>query len=96
MVALRKGNKIRFARAEWKRAVKRHPELRLAPFADPMFATMHVGDYLLALPKVGSTKTNKILRDARISPAKTLGGMTERQRIELISMLPASQRTVGR
>jgi hypothetical protein len=96
MAALESANKIRIARAEWKKQVKRHPELRLAPFADPLFASMKVGIYLTALPKVGRTKANKILMRSRISPNKTLGGMTERQRVELLALLPASQRTIGR
>jgi hypothetical protein len=96
MAALESANKIRSARAEWKKQVKRHPELRLAPFADPLFESMKVGIYLTALPKVGRTKANKILMRSRISPNKTLGGMTERQRVELLALLPASQRTIGR
>jgi hypothetical protein len=39
------------------------------------------------LPKVGRVKVRKILEKARISPSKTLGGMTVRQRTELASWL---------
>jgi hypothetical protein len=96
MVALKGANRIRQARAEWKRMVRRHPELRLAPFEDRAFETMKVIDYLLALPKVGRVKANKTLVQTRISPSKTIGGLTERQRVELMSMLPGPRRTVGR
>jgi hypothetical protein len=32
-------------------------------------------------------KVNKILTHCRISPSKTIGGLSERQRAELVSML---------
>ena len=38
---------------------------------------------LLAMPKYGQVKANKALTQCRISPSKTLGGLTERQRNEL-------------
>ena len=42
---------------------------------------------LLAVPKYGRVKTNRILNQCRISPAKTIGGLSERQRAELVSLL---------
>jgi hypothetical protein len=38
---------------------------------------------LLAVPKVGSVKATKILNSCRVSPSKTFGGLSERQRAEL-------------
>jgi hypothetical protein len=32
-------------------------------------------------------KANKILQQCRISPSKTIGGLSERQRTELVSLL---------
>jgi hypothetical protein len=49
--------------------------------------TMKVFDILLALPKYGRVKANKILTQCRMSPSKTIGGMSLRQRTELVSML---------
>jgi hypothetical protein len=46
-----------------------------------------VFDMLLAVPKYGRVKVNKILTHCRISPSKTIGGLSERQRAELVSML---------
>ena len=40
---------------------------------------------LLAVPKYGRVKVNKILQQCRISPSKTIGGLSERQRTELVS-----------
>jgi hypothetical protein len=49
--------------------------------------TAKVFDMLLAVPKYGRVKVNKVLQVCRISPSKTIGGLSERQRAELISML---------
>jgi hypothetical protein len=42
---------------------------------------------LLAVPKYGHVKVNKILAQCRISPSKTIGGLSPRQRAELVSFL---------
>jgi hypothetical protein len=39
----------------------------------------------LALPKIGSVKAGRILADCGIAHSKTLGGLTERQRTELLN-----------
>ena len=49
--------------------------------------TAKVSDMLLAVPKYGQVKVNKILAHCRISPSKTIGGLSERQRRELIGHL---------
>ena len=49
--------------------------------------TAKVFDMLLAVPKYGRVKANKVLQQCRISPSKTIGGLSERQRSELVSML---------
>jgi hypothetical protein len=46
-----------------------------------------VADLLLALPKYGPVKVNKLLGRCRIAPAKTIGGLTSRQRDELAALL---------
>ena len=50
-------------------------------------ATAKVFDLLLAVPKYGRVKVNRILTHCRISPSKTIGGLSERQRNELVSYL---------
>ena len=42
-------------------------------------------DMILAVPKYGRVKANKILTQCRISPSKTIGGLSERQRGELVA-----------
>jgi hypothetical protein len=49
--------------------------------------TMKVFDVLLAMPKTGRVKANKILRRCNVSPSKTLAGLSERQRLELLALL---------
>jgi hypothetical protein len=44
-------------------------------------------DMILAVPKYGRVKANKILTQCRISPSKTIGGLSERQRAELVQFL---------
>jgi hypothetical protein len=89
--ALEEGNRIRSLRAQFKRDVKDGKRsvraLLLADECPEDFATMRVVEMILPLPKVGRVKVRKILEKARISPSKTLGGMTVRQRTELASWL---------
>jgi hypothetical protein len=42
---------------------------------------------LLAVPKYGRVKVNRVLTQCRISPSKTFGGLSQRQRDELTSAL---------
>lgn len=89
MDALRRANEIRTTRAHWKIAVKRREIDPLDVLEEPPaeFETAKVIDVLLAMPKIGRVKANTLLRRAAVSPSKTLGGMTDRQRHELVSML---------
>lgn len=86
MDALARANEIRSARAREKQRIRREGLGRaLAVLADPpaRFETMKVWDLLIVIPGLGRVKVNRMLTVARISPSKTLGGMTERQRAEL-------------
>ena len=49
--------------------------------------TAKVLDLLLAVPKYGRVKANRLLERCRVSPAKTVNGLTPRQRKELLDML---------
>lgn len=87
--ALGKANEIRTGRATLKRNLKggrvKVHDLLLDP---PQYIeTMKVFDLLLATPKRGKVKVNKLLVQCRISPSKTIGGLSQRQRTELVSML---------
>jgi len=90
MDALKRANEIRTRRATLKRdlkagRVKIHDLLTEPP---QYLQTAKVFDLLLAVPKYGRVKVNRILTHCRISPSKTIGGLSERQRNELVSYLP--------
>jgi hypothetical protein len=89
MDALQRANEIRTRRAQLKRDLKGGRvsihDLLLNP--PDYLETAKVFDMLLAVPKYGRVKVNKILVTCRISPSKTIGGLSERQRNELIGML---------
>ena len=89
MDALARANEIRSQRAQLKRDLKagRHSIQQLLMDPPPYLETAKVFDMLLAVPKYGRVKVNKILAQCRIAPSKTIGGLSERQRSELISLL---------
>jgi hypothetical protein len=92
--ALERANDVRLYRAQMKRDIKAGKRCPRAVLAAPgeLVETMKVVDLLLAMPRVGRVKAHKVLGRARVSPSKTLGGLTERQRLELLSLLgPAPQ-----
>lgn len=89
MEALDLANEIRTKRAQLKRDLKAGRVSLWATLMDPpdFIETMKVFDLLLAVPKFGRVKVNGILRVCRMSPSKTVGGMSERQRGELVLMV---------
>lgn len=89
MDALARANKIRSERARLKRELKAGRLSIHTLLLDPpdYLETAKVFDMLLAVPKYGRVKVNKILSTCRISPSKTIGGLSERQRSELVFML---------
>ena len=56
--------------------------------ADPpaCVRTARIRDVLLVVPKIGSVRAGRILAQCRIAHSKTLGGLTDRQRGELINL----------
>lgn len=89
MEALKRANDIRTQRARLKRDLKAGRAQIQALLLDPpeYLLTAKVFDLLLAVPKYGRVKANRILTQCRISPSKTIGGLSERQRNELVSYL---------
>ena len=89
MDALKRANEIRTERARLKRDLKAGRIQIHGLLLDPpdYLATAKVFDLLLAVPKYGRVKANRILTHCRISPSKTIGGLSERQRNELVSYL---------
>jgi S13-like protein len=89
MDALKRANDIRTRRARLKRELKAGRTGIHGLLLDPpdYLETAKVFDLLLAVPKYGRVKVNRILTQCRISPSKTVGGLSERQRNELVSYL---------
>jgi hypothetical protein len=87
--ALRKANEIRTQRAVLKRDVTaRRVSARDVLLEPPEFVeTMKVYALLLAVPKAGRVKVDKALRRCGVSPSKTVGGLSERQREELVRLM---------
>ena len=86
MKALRRANDIRTRRAQLKRDLKAGKTTVDGLLLDPpeWVMTAKVFDMILAVPKYGRVKANKILGQCRISPSKTIGGLSQRQRAELV------------
>jgi hypothetical protein len=87
--ALKRANLTRTRRAALKRDLKSgrtsFPSLLLDP---PEFVqTAKVFDLLLAVPHYGRKKVTSLLARCRISPSKTLGGLSLRQRDALLEVL---------
>ena len=76
MDALKRANDIRSARATLKKNLKAGKASIHTLLLDPpeYVLTAKVFDMLLAVPKYGRVKTNRVLGQCRISPSKTIGG----------------------
>jgi hypothetical protein len=87
--ALQQANKIRLARAKLKNDLA-SGKLKLGQIvAQPpaCVRTARLRELLLVLPKIGSVKAGRILTQCGIAHSKTLAGLTEGQRAELLHLL---------
>ncbi|HET6830687.1 MAG TPA: integration host factor, actinobacterial type [Solirubrobacterales bacterium] len=89
MRALEAANEIRTRRAQLKRDLKAGKVNIEGLLLDPpeYLETAKVFDMMLAVPKYGRVKVNRILNQCRVSPSKTIGGLSVRQRSELVAQL---------
>lgn len=87
--ALANANRIRTKRAVLKRDLKAGRKQVVPLLLDPpeWLLTAKVMDLLLAVPKFGQVKVTRVLNACRISPSKTIGGLSERQRGELAGFM---------
>lgn len=70
-------------KADLKRGTVGLREILVAP--PDYLLTAKVVDLLMAAPKCGRVKSAKIMELCRVSPSKTIGGLSERQRSELLA-----------
>jgi len=88
MEALKRANDIRVRRAQLKKDLKSGAASIEEILSDPpeYVSTAKVFDMLMAVPKFGRVKAARFLNQCRISQSKTVGGLSERQRAELIGL----------
>ena len=88
MEALKRANDIRVRRAQLKKDLKSGRARIEEILRDPpeYVETAKVFDMLMAVPKFGRVKAARFLNQARISQSKTVGGLSDRQRSELIGL----------
>jgi hypothetical protein len=88
MEALKRANDIRVRRARLKKDLKDGQVRIESILGDPpeYVETAKVFDILMAVPKFGRVKAARFLNQCRISQSKTVGGLSERQRAELLGL----------
>ena len=89
MEALDRANDIRVKRAQLKKDLKDgHVRRSIQILRNPpeYVSTAKVFDILMAVPKFGRVKAARFLNQCRISQSKTVGGLSERQRTELVGL----------
>jgi hypothetical protein len=88
MEALKRANDIRVKRAKLKKDLKdgrvRIEQILRNP--PEYVSTAKVFDILMAVPKFGRVKAARFLNQCRISQSKTVGGLSDRQRTELVGL----------
>jgi hypothetical protein len=87
--ALAKANEVRVARARLKRGVAAGRIELARVLADPPACalTAKVRELLLVVPRIGPVRADRALARCRIAHTKKLGGLSDRQRAELIELL---------
>lgn len=88
MDALKRANDVRVKRAKLKKDLKEGKVRIEQILGNPpeYVSTAKVIDILMAVPKFGRVKATKFLQTCKISPSKTVGGLSDRQRGELIGL----------
>ncbi len=88
MDALKRANDVRVRRAQLKKDLKEGKVRIEQILGNPpeYVSTAKVIDILMAVPKFGRVKAARFLNTCRISQSKTVGGLSDRQRAELIGL----------
>jgi hypothetical protein len=99
--ALAYANHVRLRRAALKRMLKKSStprQLAAVELLDPpdWLRTMKASDLLLAVPKVGSARVTLLFARGGVSMAKTVGGLSDRQRQVLVDWLDPEACAAGR
>jgi len=86
---LKVANTVRQQRAEIKQALKEGDVSIVEIFVDPpeFLLTARLSEVLLAAPRYGQVRVSRLLKRLQISPLKTIGALSERQRQQLVQAL---------
>lgn len=89
LLSLARANEVRVERAHLKRALAAGSVAFAEMLANPPACarTAKVGDLLLSVPGIGPAKSGRTLAHCRITNAKTIGDLSDRQRAALIDQL---------
>lgn len=89
LASLKHANRIRTYRAQVKRQLRAGTVTAAGLLTEPPeeLLSMRVSNLLLATPKVGRVKAARLLNQCRIAQSKTVGGLSDRQRTELLEAL---------
>jgi hypothetical protein len=87
--ALRRANEIRVFRADLKEKIgnARRDADEVLVSGDERLATMYVEELLRAVPGLGKVRIRQWFFRHQISPSKTIGGLSSRQRGALLVLL---------
>jgi hypothetical protein len=92
--ALDRANEIRFKRSDLRaelhdltRPEARSQVAKLIESPPAFLLTMKIESLLLLIPRFGDVKVRKIMWAHQISPRKRIGGLSQRQRLELAAVL---------
>ena len=87
--ALALANRVRHQRACLKADLKRGSLSIATIIVDPpaYLTSAKLLDLLVALPRYGQARATRLLESCRISPKRSVGGLSERQRRELLKAL---------
>jgi hypothetical protein len=87
LAALARANEVRLLRAQLKRDLKSGSVSIAAILAETpdYLLTARPLELLTAVPGLGRVRAARLLTQCAISQAKTLGGLTQRQRSELLA-----------
>jgi len=90
--ALERANIVRTKRSKLKKDLKAGVASIHDVLVDPpdYIEGAKVFDVLLAVPKLGRVKVNRVVTQCRISPSKTIAGLSDRQRDDLVQLLRRS------
>jgi hypothetical protein len=89
MKALQRANKVRLERSELKQEVKSGERSAADVIMEVprCSASMAIFDLLISQRRWGKTRVNKFLSQIPIPEKKTIGSLTERQRLKLVAHL---------